>query len=340
MMKDANSNMPRYIPNLEESTNASLWLAKFADLRLDSDPQRQANVAERFSPELAEDARCLLAPYKPLLLFCVLDEFEAGQLGEGSVFRDAELVFRYESYFSLVVERCGNKPDLRMPFHALGGDQVWACFSEDGKRSETRDTTRRCVLASGLLTLWHDGEFRKKLRHLLIETYFPPHEQIGIAAALNLVDFNADEAGRIRMESKAFLASQQRGRDARFRVDVVTRYRFTCALTGYRLTTEQANIVEAAHIVPWSRSRDDDPRNGLALTPNAHWMFDRGLWSVDGSGLVVVKSSSEFSESSPPSGFLLRYFTGRPLFFRDGCTLRPDSKRLAEHRRYHFEDEG
>lgn len=331
--------MPHYIPSLEQSADATLWLARLADLRVDSDPQRQANVAERFSAELAQDARCLLAPYKPLLLFCVLDGFEAGQLGEGIVFRDAELVFRYETYFSLVVERCGNKPDVRMPFHALGGDQVWMCFTEDGKASQTRDTTRRCTLAPGLLSLLREDSIRRKLRHLLVETYFPPHEQAGVVAALNLTDFEADEASRIRIESKAFLASQQRGRDARFRVDVVTRYGFTCALTGYRLTTEQANIVEAAHIVPWSRSRDDDPQNGLALTPNAHWMFDRGLWAIDGSGLVVVKPTGTFSEWSPPGGFLLRQNAGRPLFFRDGCSLRPDAKRLGEHYRYHFRDE-
>ena len=134
--------MPRFIPGLETSQDSVLWLARFADLRVDTDAQRQSNVAERFSPELASDPRCVLAPYKPLLLFCVLDEFEAGKLSDGMVTRDAELVFRYESYFSLVVERCGNKADVRMPFHALGGDQVWSCFTEDGKPSESRDTTR------------------------------------------------------------------------------------------------------------------------------------------------------------------------------------------------------
>lgn len=35
--------------------------------------------------------------------------------------------------------------------------------------------------------------------------------------------------------------------------------------------------MEAAHIHPFSEAGDDDPRNGLALTPNMHWAMDRNL---------------------------------------------------------------
>jgi putative restriction endonuclease len=36
-------------------------------------------------------------------------------------------------------------------------------------------------------------------------------------------------------------------------------------------------MVEAAHIHPFAVSGDDDPRNGLALTPDMHWAMDRNL---------------------------------------------------------------
>ncbi len=36
-------------------------------------------------------------------------------------------------------------------------------------------------------------------------------------------------------------------------------------------------MVEAAHIHPFSEAGDDDPRNGLALTPDMHWAMDRHL---------------------------------------------------------------
>ncbi len=99
--------------------------------------------------------------------------------------------------------------------------------------------------------------------------------------------------------------------------------------------TEDANLVQAAHIVPWARSRDDDPRNGLALTPDAHWTFDRGLWAVDGAGRVVARAGA-FTEGSPPGGATLGGCAGRPLCFREGATLRPDPARLTAHRARFF----
>lgn len=39
--------------------------------------------------------------------------------------------------------------------------------------------------------------------------------------------------------------------------------------------------MEAAHIVPFSESGDDDPCNGLALAPNLHWAFDKNLIALD-----------------------------------------------------------
>jgi putative restriction endonuclease len=35
--------------------------------------------------------------------------------------------------------------------------------------------------------------------------------------------------------------------------------------------------VEAAHLIPFSESHDDDPRNGIALAPTLHWALDRYL---------------------------------------------------------------
>ena len=40
------------------------------------------------------------------------------------------------------------------------------------------------------------------------------------------------------------------------------------------------SAVAAAHIVPWSISHNDDPRNGMALCRLCHWTFDEGLLAV------------------------------------------------------------
>ena len=38
-----------------------------------------------------------------------------------------------------------------------------------------------------------------------------------------------------------------------------------------------SSLIEAAHIVPFSESHNDDPRNGMALTPTFHVALDRNL---------------------------------------------------------------
>ncbi|MBK7792604.1 MAG: HNH endonuclease [Betaproteobacteria bacterium] len=67
-------------------------------------------------------------------------------------------------------------------------------------------------------------------------------------------------------------------RNPAFRRVVAQSYDYRCAATGVRilLPTGEA-MVEAAHIHPFSASGDDDPRNGIALTPNMHWAFDHNL---------------------------------------------------------------
>ena len=127
----------------------------------------------------------------------------------------------------------------------------------------------------------------------------------------------------------------ERGRDARFRIEVVVvGYKHTCALTGYRMTTiDMESIVDAAHIHEFHDSRNNDPRNGLALSKNAHWQFDRGLWSVSDNYRVVVKCENFVEEGVP--GQKLADFHGRRLFLPSDPKYWPDQLHLSWHRRRH-----
>ena len=58
----------------------------------------------------------------------------------------------------------------------------------------------------------------------------------------------------------------QVGREAHFRIRILAAYDYTCALTGYRLTTVTAgSIVDAAHIHQFSDSRNNELGNGISL---------------------------------------------------------------------------
>lgn len=112
-------------------------------------------------------------------------------------------------------------------------------------------------------------------------------------------------------------SARKKGRSARFAVQVVSRYKFTCALTELCcLTVDGAAIVDAAHIEPFAEAQNDDIENGLALCKNAHRMFDEGLWSVRDDGRVML-APQRFTENGP-EGLRLQPYAGRLLQFVAG----------------------
>lgn len=71
-------------------------------------------------------------------------------------------------------------------------------------------------------------------------------------------------------------------RDAAFSRLVKSAYGDTCAITGLKLINGGGRSeVQAAHIRPVASKGPDSIRNGLALSGTIHWMFDRGLISID-----------------------------------------------------------
>jgi putative restriction endonuclease len=130
---------------------------------------------------------------------------------------------------------------------------------------------------------------------------------------------SSDELSEVRQDQAAYKAQLSRGRDARFKVSVISGYHFTCALTGYCLIASKSTYVplEAAHIHAHSKRGADIPDNGLALTPTAHDLFDAGLWTVD-DNLRIRVAHSDIAESILPGGshFKRAEHGVRPLLVR------------------------
>jgi len=294
------------------------WLGKLANL----------NAAK--TPGLG------VAPHKPLMIFSVMDLIEMGILRDRWVAYDADLVTRFRDYWDHVVERRRNLPEITMPFNALGSerDSVWERFDEDGNPSKSKLTTRLCQLDSDLYNCLLDADFRLRVRRLLIVNYFTPPEQTSLCVRFRLPIPDSSEIAEFARDREAFKASQKKGRDIRFRAEVGAGYKYTCALTGYSLSCTRGYIVHAAHIHQHAKSGNDDPRNGLALTPDAHWMFDAGLWTVEpkGDDLLVRVAQGRFEEGSHDRRTLLGR-AGTPLVFHPHARLRPGAEFLEWHQR-------
>ena len=279
-----------------------------------------------------------VAPHKPLMIFSVMDLIESEEIRDRWVTYNADLVTRFRDYWDLVVDRRKNRPEITMPFNALGGerDAIWERFDDNGNSSQSKLTTRLCHLDPDLFACLNDADFRRSARRMMIASYFTAAEQVGLCECLRLPVPDTAEMADFSRDRDAYKASQKKGRDNRLKAEVGPSYKYTCALTAYCLQTAAGYIVQAAHIHQHARSGNDDPRNGLALTPDAHWMFDAGLWTAipKGDDFIIKVAIGRFTESSP-HGRLLSKFHGQGLSFHEHASMRPDATHLAWHRQHH-----
>ncbi len=274
------------------------------------------------------------APHKPLLLLLVLEMLENAEIGGSTLHLTPELAFRFSTYWSIVAHRRSQAPDVRLPFHHLHSDGVWHPFTKAGDQSPDRKVTSFVEFNAEFAEFLRHSESRQQARRVLIAKYFEPAERTALYALLGMDVPTDDEVAR----DASYQSSQEhqaKGREARFRLDIVVAYKYTCALTGYRVTTiSGATIVDAAHIHQFANSRNNNPSNGLALCKNAHWLFDNGLWSLDDDYRVIV-AGNEFDEASPNQKPLDEY-QGKRILLPDDQSIWPDPRHVAWHRKRKF----
>ncbi len=290
----------------------------------------------KLNPAAGRGQRQGKAPHKPLLLLCLFDMAEAGELTQRRFTRTAGLVLRFKEYGGLVSDRWPTRLDLQLPFFHLTTQRFWKPFTQEETEARSPETCVACDLAEEFFDLLGDPDFRLKARLLLVERYFESREQVALleSMGLGLDGMEPLQQQALQLNEDAEAAARRKGRSARFSIKVVSQYRFTCALTGLCcVTTDGSTVVDAAHIDPWASSGNDDPRNGLALCKNAHWMFDEGLWSVGPDHRIVV-ATHRFTENGPED-LGLQPRAGHSLQFAPGTALRPDPRCLTQHREYH-----
>ena len=281
---------------------------------------------------LRVDRKGTIAPHKPLLLLVLAELAEQGKLTDKILFLTGELVFRFLAYWTVVAERRSQRPDIRLPFYHMRSDGCWTPLDESGRPTLERRRAVAAEMDDTFLTCVNDPEFRVQMRRILIAKYFTDFAER--AALFQLVGLPVPPDAIVKEDARLYEAARERGREARFRLTVVPAYNYTCALTRYRLVTvDSGSIVEAAHIHQFSNSRNNHPRNGMALSKNAHWMFDEGLWSVDDEYRVLI-DPKRFDESGANEMLLARR-ANTPILLPANPHFWPDKIHLAWHRKHH-----
>jgi len=292
------------------------WLGKLAKLKVDK-------------------ARGDPAPHKPLLLLVVLELAEQNLLPRDVLPLTPELAFRFCTYWSIVAHRRTQRPDVRYPFFHLKSDGFWSPLDERAQPTTERFRVRYAALPSDFVAFAADPAARDKARRVLIAKYFRPYERLSLYELVGIPVPSDDQIAR-DAEYQGPEGLRTQGREARFRLNIVAAYNYTCALTRYRLTTiAGGSIVDAAHIHQFADSRNNDPKNGLALTKNAHWLFDNGLWTLTDDYRVLVANAA-FTEAGPDQ-HLLSTNHGQRIHLPADQALWPSLVHIAWHRTNRFQ---
>jgi putative restriction endonuclease len=276
------------------------------------------------------------APHKPLLLLVVIDLVESGELSTEVLELTPRLAFRFSTYARVVAYRRTQPLIVRYPFYHLKTDGFWTALDERMHQTKERERVHFAVLQREFYDLLHDQQFRYRTRILLISTYFQATERAALYALANLPAPDDDEIAE-QIDFESMKDAERRGREARFRINILYNYDFVCSLTGYRLTTiESETVVDAAHIHQFSDSRNNDPRNGLALCKNAHWLFDNGLWTLSDEYHVIVARGHFDEECFEPGIKKLVDYHGQRIHLPKNESVWPDPKNLKWHRDNRF----
>jgi putative restriction endonuclease len=230
-------------------------------------------------------------PHKPALLLAILALADQGKLTENRVVYGPELFGLFRRYLQ-AVRTDADSLNMLDPFWRLrtdgilepvpraGFEQLVLGRSNPPTISELREITEGSRLAEPFFRQANDPLQRGRLREAIVSRYF--------ANRWNVIDQITREEKSIGECEKQLEASEDAAATAcvpepvrvqAFRRVVLRAYDYRCAACGLRVIIDDLALVEAAHLIPWVESRDDDPRNGIALCKNHHWAMDQFLIS-------------------------------------------------------------
>ena len=293
------------------------------------------------------------APHKPILLLSIIHLFEEQFYDSARIYFIPELVSTFKTIWSKLVVT-NHDPNIALPFSHMRSEPFWRLVPNEGCEQwiESKASMRsfknlktavdHALIDVSLYKSLRSKQDRALLTSLLLETYFAetknnfspsqfyrnetvyselandsPEDYQKRIAELKSV-FNED-----RYEEEIFV------RSGIFKREIVKLYNNTCSISGLRINaTASVTMVDACHIIPFSKSHDDTFSNGIALCPNLHRAFDRGLISIDNDYCVLV--SNAFTESESDYG--IKKYEGKKILLPDNHKHVPVKENVQWHR--------
>jgi len=294
------------------------------------------------------------APHKPILLLSLLQAFEQKIIQDNFIAVSPELLQLFKLNWNRLV-KTPHVCNFALPFFHLKNEKtnVWMLIPKHGfeaslsvKHSlsslgELTQMTEGATLPDDLFYLINSHKDNKILQACIIQKYFPDAEKEAWEGRTNQEGLFAEIEDKLLNESpeqykkemEELLKNKEEEeiylRGSLFKREIPKLYQQTCCISGMRIDSQIAvSMIDACHIVPFSVSHDDTVSNGIALCPNLHRAFDRGLISIDND--YTVKISSLFREEENP--YSIRLLEKKKILLPLNKKYYPSVNNLEWHR--------
>ncbi|MGE6220427.1 HNH endonuclease [Nubsella zeaxanthinifaciens] len=289
------------------------------------------------------------APHKPILLLTVIELIEKGIVSDNRVFVDAQLVGAFKENWLLLVNTA-HQEDFTQPFYYLQSERVegqgyWFLQPVLGCQINAHIKSVSVLpkvceygyLSADLWLLLNDAISRDFLREVLLDTYFASTKNNLMNAKqqgrgyLNdqVLDLLEEPQAKLKRISK-YTEEDVFVRNGLFKRLVPKLYQQQCSFTGMSLSSlYRHSFIDACHIVPFSYSQNDSVTNGIALCPNMHRSFDRGLLSIDENYRILVSAHLTEDQNHP---YALSALKGKQIILPQQQNHYPTQEALEWHR--------
>lgn len=285
------------------------------------------------------------SPHKICMLLALLDLARSGGLAENRIAFAPPLLERYQGFFA-AVRTPSDHPNPYFPFFHLAGklrggeagfwhlqplpgrETALATLSTARSLADIKDNIACATLDPELFDLLQHTEALDALAEMLSTHWLDRGLQDlrAVAASASAVSHYEHQLRRGPTLTAAEALPPTYVRDPAFRRVVIELYDYRCAASGVRLLLPTGEaMVEAAHIHPFIVAGDDDPRNGLALTPDMHWAMDRHLIAP---GPDLRWHVSRLLDRRIPDFARLTSLHGQPLFLPREARFTPKRESL------------
>lgn len=297
------------------------------------------------------------APHKPILILSLIEQFEKQIIFDDHIFITPELVSSFKTHWTELV-KSNHHPIFALPFYFLNSEPFWNLIpnvgcekwvaSKSSMKSFKNLTTAvsYALIDSELSLILLEKNNREILKLAILDKYFPETKILFGSGSddinkINLLNEQTAEYKRkiaelkIRLDENAF-QEEVFVRGGIFKREIPKIYNNTCAISGLRVDAVlNISMIDACHIVPFSEGYDDTLINGIALCPNLHRAFDRGLISISRSQKVILNPNFIENKYSPLN---LSQFDGKEIQLPNNTEFHPSLENFRHHRkRFGFE---